>query len=64
MNKNKYGRNGLLNRKDEAIPEIAEIMRVRPDFNDNASYIMGLYLKEEYMLAHKMHGLRKAGMAL
>ncbi len=54
----------MLYRNDEAIPEIAELMRVKPDFIDNAPYIMRLNLKEKYMVAHKMHGLRKAGMAL
>lgn len=48
---------GQLNRKDEAKPEIASLLRGKPDFNDKAPYIMGLILKEEYMVAHMMDGL-------
>lgn len=53
---------GQLNMKDEAIPEIAELMRVKPDFNVKAPFIMGLYIKEEDLVEHMMDGLRKAGM--
>ena len=48
---------GQLNRKDEAKPEIASLLRGKSDFNDKAPYIMGLILKEEYMVAHMMDGL-------
>jgi len=55
---------GQLNMKDEARPEIAELMRGKPDFIDKAQYIMSLFIKEEDLVEHMMDGLRKAGMAL
>ena len=47
---------------EEAAPEIADLKKLRPDFENKATFLISKYIKEASLLEHLMEGLRKAGM--
>ncbi len=55
---------GQLNRKDEATPEIAELKKLKPDFEEKADYLISRFVKEDDLVTHLLAGLGKAGMVV
>jgi hypothetical protein len=55
---------GQLERKNEASAEIALLMKLKPDFEQKASYLISRYVKEKDLLEHVLEGLQKTGMKL
>ena len=55
---------GQLNLKAEAQSNINHLLKLKPDFEKKARYLISRYVKEEELLEHVIEGLQKAGMEL
>jgi len=55
---------GQLGEIEEATSEIMELKRLKPDFEEQASFLLGKYIKEKSLIDHMLDGLCKAGMNL
>lgn len=55
---------GQLNKTEETIIHINDLLRLKPDFEKKAIYLISRYVKEESLVNHVIDGLRKAGMKL
>jgi 5,10-methylenetetrahydrofolate reductase len=53
---------GQLNRLDEAKPNIAHLLQLKPEFESKARYLISRFVKENELVEHVLDGLRKAGM--
>ncbi len=53
---------GQLGRRDEAQPEIKELISLKADFDVKAHYLISRFVKEDQLVEHIIKGLRKAGM--
>ena len=53
---------GQLNLAKEAVSEIKELLRLKPDFEKQATELISRFIKEEDLVEHVLEGLRKAGM--
>ena len=53
---------GQLDRAREAVAEIEELLRLKPDFENHARDLISRFIKEEDLVDHVLEGLRKAGM--
>jgi TolB-like protein len=55
---------GQLGRQDEVKPHLHHLKQLKPDFESKATYLIGLWVKENDLVVHIMDGLRKAGMKI
>ena len=55
---------GQLNRLEEAKSHISHLKQLKPDFENQARYLITRYVKEEELAEHVVEGLRKAGMQI
>ncbi len=53
---------GQLNLKTEAQKNIDHLLKHKPDFEQQAAYLISRYVKEDELVNHILDGLRKAGM--
>jgi TolB-like protein len=53
---------GQLNLLDEAKPNIAHLLQLKPEFETKARYLISRFVKEDELVEHVIEGLRKAGM--
>ena len=53
---------GQLNRLEEAKLQIEHLVKLRPDFEAKAHYLISLFVKEEELVHHVIEGFQKAGM--
>jgi len=53
---------GQLNLKTEAQKNIDQLLKHKPDFEQQAVYLISRYVKEDALVNHILEGLRKAGM--
>ena len=53
---------GQLNLKTEAQKNIDHLLKHKPDFEQQAVYLISRYVKEDELVNHVLEGLRKAGM--
>ena len=54
---------GQLGRRDEARRAVAELLRLKPDFVENAGDYMSQFIMCDELLNHFLEGLSKAGLA-
>jgi TolB-like protein len=55
---------GQLDRIKEAGKHISDLITMRPDFNEKATYLLSRYIKEDSIVEHLKEGLIKAGMKI
>jgi TolB-like protein len=55
---------GQLNLITEAQKYIDQLLKLKPDFEQKAVYLISIYVKEDELVNHIIEGLRKAGMDL
>ena len=55
---------GQLGKKGAATPEIADLLQLKPDFEEKHVYLISRYIKEDELVDQVIDGLRKAGMNL
>lgn len=48
----------------EAAHDVAQLKKLKPDFEEKAGILVSRFVKEEYLAEHLLEGLRKAGMSL
>lgn len=53
---------GQLSRKQEAQTEVQHLMRIKPDFEKKARFLISLFVKEDSLVVHILEGLQKAGL--
>ena len=53
---------GQLNLKTEAQKNIDHLLKLKPDFEQKAAYLISRYVKEDELVNHLKEGLHKAGM--
>ncbi|HSH19831.1 MAG TPA: hypothetical protein VLA03_05240 [Draconibacterium sp.] len=53
---------GQLNLKKEAQKNVDQLLKLKPDFEEKAVYLISIYVKEDELVNHILEGLRKAGM--
>lgn len=53
---------GQLGKTKEIQKNIDHLKKLKPEFEDKAVYLLGLFIKEESLVNHVLEGLRKAGM--
>jgi hypothetical protein len=54
--------NGQLGNINNAKANITELLKLKPDFESKAHYLIGVYVKEETLVIHILEGLKLAGM--
>ena len=55
---------GKLRRSGEARPHIDHLMRLKPDFEEKARYLVSRFVKEEVLVELVIEGLTEAGMSI
>jgi TolB-like protein len=55
---------GQLNKLSEAEANIAHLKQLKPNFEEEARYLISRFIKEEELIEHVIEGLKKAGMIL
>jgi len=55
---------GQLGKKTKAKSQIADLLLIKPDFEEKASYLISRYVKEENLVDEVLDGLRKAGLKI
>jgi adenylate cyclase len=55
---------GELGRTREAEAALAELLALRPDFPSKAAWLIGCYVKFEYLSDAILDGLQKAGLQI
>jgi 5,10-methylenetetrahydrofolate reductase len=53
---------GQLNMASEARSNIEHLLALKPEFEDNARYLISICVKEDDLVEHIMDGLQKAGL--
>ena len=53
---------GQLERKEDAKPQIAHLLELKPDFKEKARMLIQRYVKEDPLVEHIIEGLQKAGL--
>ena len=53
---------GQLNKLSEAEANIAHLKQLKPNFEEEATYLISRFIKEDELVEHVIEGLRKAGM--
>jgi len=54
--------NGQLGESEKAKSNINDLLKLKPDFESKASYLISIYVKEQELVNHILQGLRLAGM--
>jgi tetratricopeptide (TPR) repeat protein len=55
---------GKMQNKKEAEANIAQLLALKPDFEEKARYLISLFVKEDDLVEQVIEGLRQAGMEL
>ncbi len=55
---------GQLNRLSEAEVSIAHLKQLKPNFENEATYLISRFVKEDELVEHVIEGLKKAGMII
>jgi len=53
---------GQLNKLSEAEANISHLKQLKPNFEEEATYLISRFIKEDELVEHVIEGLRKAGM--
>ena len=53
---------GQVQRQEDAKPQIANLLGLKPDFKEKVRMLIQRYVKEEELVEHILEGLQKAGL--